>query len=586
MSRRRGYRFNRGRAPIGGSNPFAIQTAQNGWAWDTAVFTPTGSPPNDYVDHDNFARYVLDMPASATRLDIQAVVASSDRAYVGVYVNGNYYTQATFSGVGTKTVQSVTLPVTNGATKRIELEEMALVTGLGGPVTILSATTPQRRIFFWNASLGAGYLASPFFNAVGPTLRHIVETQYAVRVHGIYGQSLHGLAATSGQRATLAATFAANLEGTVSNDLWLCSIAYNDQSTSQWLASDYKTAYKDLIQRIQALVPGVTVWVQSSIPLGIADVANTFGEKLSDFRAIESTMVTELGAGVNFVDGTAMGLNAANFPDNLHPSSSEHQKWAAYIAGRFNFSKATITGDAFSSTISTTASLTVTNPASDPSTIGGGAAICSNPQPSIHLPSSVDGLAVDKLPNLGSQGATADITQATGSKQPLRKDGLSPNGKRGVLFDGVDDFLRVTGLTLNQVTHVFVVGQGVVGAIGSTVCDGGSSQTGRYSQSNASGTNMNMNAGTSRSTGAVCPAITTAFKAELLWNGANSTLIINGITELAAGNSGSNNMSGVTLGCRGDGLGAFNGYIFDYAAFTSELTGGALISMRAYMDTV
>src|SRR5678815_2366225 len=125
ISRRPGARFNRGRIATGSVIPFTPVGASSATVWDTAVFTPTGVAPNDYVDHDNFARYVLDMPAGATNLDVQAFAASSDRRYVGVYVNGNYYTQLTFD-VGVKSVQSATLPVT-ALTKRVELEEMALI---------------------------------------------------------------------------------------------------------------------------------------------------------------------------------------------------------------------------------------------------------------------------------------------------------------------------------------------------------------------------------------------------------------------------------------------------------------------------
>lgn len=144
-------------------------------------------------------------------------------------------------------------------------------------------------------------------------------------------------------------------------------------------------------------------------------------------------------------------------------------------------------------------------------------------------------------------GSTNHLLQAAGTNQPLWSTD-------GVLFDGVDNFMKCVAFTYNQPEQIYIVLKQVTWVNGDTISDGDTNTAGRFRQTSST-PNVSANAG-SASTDNANLVLDTFAIIRILFNGASSELIIN-VTTPVTGNFGANNMAGFTIGSRGDGAGGY-----------------------------
>tara|TARA_R110000787_G_scaffold161715_3_gene275114 strand:- start:2432 stop:4135 length:1704 start_codon:yes stop_codon:yes gene_type:complete len=138
-------------------------------------------------------------------------------------------------------------------------------------------------------------------------------------------------------------------------------------------------------------------------------------------------------------------------------------------------------------------------------------------------------------------GEGNDLLQATGSAQPL----WSTNG---ILFDGVNDFMKAAAFTLVQPEMVYFVFKQVSWTLNDRIYDGDISPSMLISQASATPA-LNMYGGGSLNNANL--PLNTFGIVRCLYDGANSKFIINDTTPIT-GNVGTNNAGGFTLARKGD----------------------------------
>lgn len=168
------------------------------------------------------------------------------------------------------------------------------------------------------------------------------------------------------------------------------------------------------------------------------------------------------------------------------------------------------------------------------------------------------------------------VTQADSGKRPVYRTSWQ-NGLPAVVFDGSDDFLRVTGLTLNQPNTILVVGKSTTN--NTAIFDGDDSSHTHQVYRRGTGS-WAMFAGT---------LLDSALAANGNWHlrtakfqGATSYLRLDG-AEIAAGAAGAQNLDAITVGGFFDGTGALNGDVGELLVYNAALSAGDLAAAEAYL---
>lgn len=124
----------------------------------------------------------------------------------------------------------------------------------------------------------------------------------------------------------------------------------------------------------------------------------------------------------------------------------------------------------------------------------------------------------------------------------------------GVLFDGVDDYLKCASFTLNQPEFIYIVFRQLSWTRYEQIFDGNGNSTG-YLMQDAATPDLKISAGTQ--SGVISPTLNTFVIVRALFNGASSKLILNDGTPVT-GNFGAANMMGFTLGVKGSASSGFS----------------------------
>ena len=205
------------------------------------------------------------------------------------------------------------------------------------------------------------------------------------------------------------------------------------------------------------------------------------------------------------------------------------------------------------------------------------------------LPSSIAGLVQWQRKGVGIVGNPSvsnwpdqsgnghDLVQASGPAQPqLQGDG-------SILFDGIAQFLKAVGYTLNQPSTTFFYFKQVSWTLNSGLADGNGSFGGEVFQSSVS-------------PGIKCSAPTTSAENDnftvgayhaltVVWNGASSFFIVdqNAATSWSCG---ANNLSGFTLGANGGGTTFGNIQAKECGAYNVALSQAQALQLNGYLVTV
>lgn len=212
--------------------------------------------------------------------------------------------------------------------------------------------------------------------------------------------------------------------------------------------------------------------------------------------------------------------------------------------------------------------------------------------PADRISGLVDGDPVTTWADLSGQGNHA--TQGTGAAKPLYKVGIA-NGRPGVLFDGVDDFMSLTaGAATAMLTGdhtVFAVVKWVTfGSDGRIVTVANGTASTRFSlrhltgpvwnlawTTGAAGFNASFSAGDIPS--AIVPQVV-----ECVQSGANISGLLNGTTGVSNTNAGTEAAAAQSMGANGSGAASFgNLYLMEFITYSAGLSAADRARVRRYL---
>lgn len=139
--------------------------------------------------------------------------------------------------------------------------------------------------------------------------------------------------------ATARTAFAAKLASYNAQYLWM-AIGTNDYGADQdWNATDFGTAYGDLLDKIHTAAPDLKIFCQSPIQRTVSGVdqtiseaANGEGSTLADYRSAISTAVSSRTSYCTYVDGTNGAIvPLGNTSDGIHPNDTGHRIYAEFV---------------------------------------------------------------------------------------------------------------------------------------------------------------------------------------------------------------------------------------------------------------
>lgn len=154
-------------------------------------------------------------------------------------------------------------------------------------------------------------------------------------------------------------------------------------------------------------------------------------------------------------------------------------------------------------------------------------------------------------------GNGRNLTQATAVAQPAYSASLG-NGRPGMTFDGVDDYVRSGAFTLDQPhTRYALFRMVTVPGIGEAHLVAGHALTDGLLFFTVSGTATSINAGVTLDGGSTGMPVGTRAVVCAIYSGGSSRVEINGaFLTSATGNAGGSQLTGLTVGTRGDVAGS------------------------------
>lgn len=159
------------------------------------------------------------------------------------------------------------------------------------------------------------------------------------------------------------------------------------------------------------------------------------------------------------------------------------------------------------------------------------------------------------------------LNQSVGTNQPLLT-------ATGVLFDGVDNFMKTGAFTFNQPAHIFLVINQKTWTASDRISEGIANNRALIYQIGVSG-DISMYAGGGGISTAINTGLNTVFILEVQFNGTSSRFRVNKGTWVAAANVGTGNPGGITLASNATGTTAFGNIEYKEAIYMGALLSDA-----------
>ncbi len=250
--------------------------------------------------------------------DLDLISTTSHKAETTVGApTSSVFCSGTFTAIaaGTKTINVINgrqLGTGNGA----QLRAIRVPTAAALTTTLSTASAPSRRLVVYGDSISSGYYATfPLTEGWDHLLRR--DFPGGVTIEAYSGRSL-----TGDTVATIAAIFAAGMDGTTTNEFW-SAIGTNDYGTA---AATWGAKLASLMDEIHALKPSCKMYM--AYPLVRADIAD----------ATEAAFRAEIDAAVAarsawspapvVVDTTAWVVSTT---DGIHPDPAGHTAYKGYV---------------------------------------------------------------------------------------------------------------------------------------------------------------------------------------------------------------------------------------------------------------
>ncbi len=159
------------------------------------------------------------------------------------------------------------------------------------------------------------------------------------------------------------------------------------------------------------------------------------------------------------------------------------------------------------------------------------------------------------------------LAQATGTNQPLHTS-------NGVLFDGIDNFMKTAAFTFNQPAHIFLVVKQKTWTASDRISEGIADNRALIYQSGVSG-DVKIYAGGAGISAAINTALDAKKIIEVQFNGASSRFRVNKGSWTNATQAGTGNPGGITLGSNAAGSTGYGNIEYSEAIYRSALLSDA-----------
>lgn len=289
---------------------------------------PATVAPNDYRIHQ-FSRLKVSVPSGVTALQVDAntyidggIGSLPVFNQVGVRKDGTRQTMLTYtSPVGLVSTQTITL---DGSAHAIELEEQAsivAVRGVGGTITVATATPPNTRVSILGDSIVWGYdnTQSPFSGWASVLRYDLSSATYGTSIWGVKGITLNAYASSAPLVTSTTATLIASLDGTAKNIL-IISLGTNDYNGGV-LASTFQTWLSNLVAALHTAMSTLKIVIFSPINR-TTETANGAGSTLGDFRTACAAVVTANSGFCTYLEGNGLINVGSQTFDGLHPNDA------------------------------------------------------------------------------------------------------------------------------------------------------------------------------------------------------------------------------------------------------------------------
>jgi hypothetical protein len=300
---------------------------------NSGLFTPLGTPPNDYVKHDFAASYSISTRDTSLALDVVPTSSAGTGFPTGlaVYVNGAFFTRISVVGtLGVKQTVTVTLP---GGPKTVVIEEWCTYVTSIACTSSPSLAAPLHSLDCWGDSIVDGIAALDFVGSWVVLLRHATAYYGNVTMHGVGGSTL-----SAWTPSTYAAAIVARATGTLTQEV------YNEMGTNDFdvgsnmgtmSPASWATLMGQCIDAALASKPTLKFWQQTLILRpGQEGVPNAnFGATPEDYRVAQRSVAVGRPA-VTIIEGPP--LCDSSQIANPHPNGTGHAQIAARVMPLLN----------------------------------------------------------------------------------------------------------------------------------------------------------------------------------------------------------------------------------------------------------
>lgn len=308
------------------------QAITNAMVRNNGMWTPIGSPPNEYVKHDFAAGYLL--TTRDTSLDISFVPSTSAggfQAGFAVYVNNVFFQRVVPGGtVGVAQTVTVNFP---GGLKNILIEEwQAYVTSIRSTAAP-TVPAPLHSLDCWGDSIIDGVAANDFHLSWVVLLRHATGYYDNVTMDGIGGNAL-----IAWSPSTYASHILARAVGSLTQEV------YNEQGTNDYdngggVGTMTPAAWTTLMLACMdaALVakPTLKFWQQTLLLRpGEEGVPNSLGATPEDYRIAQRAVASARPSVCTLIEGPP--LCDATQIATPHPNNTGHAQIAARVMPLLN----------------------------------------------------------------------------------------------------------------------------------------------------------------------------------------------------------------------------------------------------------
>jgi hypothetical protein len=175
-----------------------------------------------------------------------------------------------------------------------------------------------------------------------------------------------------------------------------------------------------------------------------------------------------------------------------------------------------------------------------------------------------------------------DLT-SSGTKRPTLLS-ANLNGKDVLDFDGSDDNLIVSSLSLAQPIHVFIVAKVNTWTSNDVILGFNPSTDMESFVQNGSSPQLKQRAGEDF-INAISPTLGTAYLMQSLWNGSSSSQALNNDSAVTGGDGGTLALTTISVGAKTASTQYADCTIAELAIYSSVQTGDDLASLKSYFNT-